>query len=90
MIALALTGLETALNKILRLDPQALEKLRKLDGKAIKIDITDWNIVFYMLPYAQGVQLLASYHKAPTTVISGKLFNLMKVGAAKSNNNIIV
>lgn len=84
MIALALKGLEAALNKVLRLDPQTLKKLQSLDSKSIKIDITDWNIAFYILPYAQGIQLLADYHEAPSTIITGKLFNLVKVGAARA------
>jgi len=84
MIALALTGLETALNKVLRLDPQALKKLQQLNSKSIKIHITDWNIAFYILPYEQGVQLVTDFHEAPTTTVSGKLFNLMKVGAARA------
>jgi len=89
MIALALTGLEAALNKVLRLDPDTLKKCRQLDGKSIKLEITDWDISFFILPYAQGVQLITDHHQTPNTTISGKLFNLMKVGAAGASTTAL-
>lgn len=82
MMSLALIGLEAAINKVLRLDPDAIKKLKPLDGKAIKIEITDWKITFFILPYAQGVQLVDQYHQPANTTISGKLFSLIRVGAA--------
>ena len=50
MINLMLTGLETAINRVLRLDPDTLEKLGKLDGKAVKIELADWETALYVLP----------------------------------------
>lgn len=82
MITLALTGLETAINSILRLDPNTLEQLAALDGKAIKIELSDWEMAFYVLPHAQGLQLIPEYHKKTDTIIKGKLINLLKVGTA--------
>lgn len=82
MINLMLTGLETAINRVLRLDPDTLEKLGELDGKAVKIELADWETAFYVLPYRQGLQLVSDYHKKPDTIIKGKLINLVKVGTA--------
>lgn len=79
---LVLKGLEVALNKIIRLDSDALEKTKKLEGKCVKIDITNWNMSFFLLPYSQGLELLSEYYQQPDTVISGTLFGLIKVGAA--------
>lgn len=77
-----LSGLETVLNKVIGCDPEAGRKLERLQGKSIKINITDWNLVFYLLPYEGGVQLLRDYHHRPDTTISGTLMGLMKVGMA--------
>ena len=82
VIKLMLTGMETALNQVLRLDPETLKKLDALNGKSVKIELTDWETEFYILPYRQGLQLLSDYHKEPDTIIKGKLINLVKVGAA--------
>ena len=82
MFGLVLTGLEAAINRVLRLDPETLQKLAKIDGKVVKIELSDWETAFYVLPYPQGLQLLSEYHKKPDTVIKGKLINLVKVGTA--------
>ena len=84
-----LTGLEAMINKVLRLDPDSIERLKKLDGKSVKVVINDWNISFFVLPYAHGLQLLNEYHKQPNTVISGKLFGLMKAGIAKAKTTAL-
>ncbi len=63
VIKLMLTGMETALNQVLRLDPETLKKLDALNGKSVKIELTDWETEFYILPYRQGLQLLSDYHK---------------------------
>ncbi|MCB1826964.1 MAG: SCP2 sterol-binding domain-containing protein, partial [Coxiellaceae bacterium] len=54
-----------------------------------KIDITDWNLRFFILPYAQGIQLVDHYHEKPNTTISGKLFSLMKIGAAGASTTVM-
>jgi ubiquinone biosynthesis accessory factor UbiJ len=82
MMSLALRGLEAVLNRLLRLDPQALTACAKLAGKSVKLEISDWNIDFFIVPYAQGFQLLNTYHQPPDTLIRGKLLSLVKTGAA--------
>ena len=89
MMSIVLTGLEAVINKVLRLDPDTIERLKKLDGKSVKVMISDWNISFFVLPYAYGLQLLSEYDKQLNTVISGKLFSLMKAGAAKAQTTAL-
>ena len=82
MFRLALTAFESALNRVLQLDPDLLHQLAPLSGKVVQLSITDWNIELFLLPSAAGVQLLATYTGEVDTCIRGKLFGLVRVGLA--------
>ena len=56
MISLALVGLEKAINAYLKLAPDTITQLATLKGKAIKVDITDWHISFFVLPQSDGIE----------------------------------
>ncbi len=89
MMPLILHGLETALNQLLRLDPDSTQRIKLLEGKCIKINISDWNISFFILPYSHGLELMTDYHKPPDTIISGTLSGLIKVGTAKASTTAL-
>ena len=86
MMGLALSGLETALNAYLRLDPDTLTRLSTLKGKVVKVEITDWLINFYLLPQSDGLQLLNEYSDQPDTIIRGTLFGLLRTGQSKATS----
>lgn len=89
MINLALSGLETAINAFLKLDPETLTRLEKLSGKIIKVDISDWNFCFYIEPSAQGMHLYTQISAQPDTIIRGKLGSLLRVGKAQGENKAL-
>lgn len=89
MISLALTGLETAINAYLRLDPNMIKQVAALKGKIIKVDITDWNIVFFVKPSNDGLHLFRDMHENPDTIIRGKLASLLRVGQAQGSNKAL-
>ena len=89
MISLALAGLEKAINAYLKLDPESLTRLAKLEGKAIKVDITDWKTSFFVLPHADGIEISKDHAEQADTTISGTLFNLFKTGCAKGENTAL-
>jgi len=82
----ALIGvIETALNETIQMDAQASTKLAKLTGKVIAIELKDWNFTFYLLPDAQGIQVMSEYMGDIDTTISGTpvaLFNMSKGDAS--------
>lgn len=82
MLSVALKGLEAAMNRVLRLDPDTLARLEKLDKKIIKVSINDWRIDLFMSPYNNGVHLNLECDDKPSTIISGNLFDLIRVGQA--------
>lgn len=80
MIYAALPLLEKAINQCLSCDPETCERLNTLDGKIIQLDMTDWNIAFYLLPTNDNLTLQESIEGEPDTIISGRLYDLFRVG----------
>ena len=89
MISLALVGLEKAINAYLKLDPETIARLAALKGKAIKIDITDWHIHFFVLPQSDGIELTKNFSGTPDTTIAGTLFGLFNTGCANGENTAL-
>lgn len=89
MLEPALLVLETLINKCLSTDLQTLARLQELDGKTIKLDISDWNLSFYMLPKHHGIECRKTISSDPDTIISGTLQNLFKVGIAQDKHQAI-
>jgi len=75
-------ALEKAINHILRFDPDTLHRLEKLEGKVIKLSLTDWRLDCYLFIYPSEVRISQHYQGLADTVIRGKLFGLVRAGLA--------
>lgn len=64
---------EGAVNRALRLDPDALRRLGELEGKIILLELAQESapLRFYVLPSASGLRLLGEHDGAPHVTISG-------------------
>lgn len=62
-------GLETAFNRIVRLDPDVLPRLAALNGKIIAIELEGLGMTFFMLLGAGGVHVVDQYEGEPTVRI---------------------
>lgn len=69
--ALLAAGLETALNALLRLDPETLSRLAALDGSVIAIEPEGLGLTFYLWPSASGIQVKDVHEGEPTVHIQG-------------------
>ncbi|MDX1653869.1 MAG: SCP2 sterol-binding domain-containing protein [Candidatus Competibacteraceae bacterium] len=58
---LSAATLETALNRILALDPESQARLARLDGKVIALDIQGLNLSLFLLPGPDGVLVQSDY-----------------------------
>lgn len=77
--------IETALNKYIQMDAQASKKLALLSGNAIAIELQGWELTLYLLPDAQGIQVMTEYAGEADTTISGSpmaLFNMSQGDAS--------
>jgi ubiquinone biosynthesis protein UbiJ len=70
---------------LLSTDPTTLERLAKLQGKVIALELEATDIKLYMLPGAGGIELLQDWDGAVDVHMIGKPSELIKMGlAAKS------
>lgn len=76
--ALVAAGLETVLDRVLRLDPDVGPRLAALNGAIIAIESTDLGLSCYLLPGPHGIQLLDRYDGEPTVHIRGSLMALIR------------
>ena len=52
------TGLEAALNQVLRLDPDSASRLAALDGKTVAVEVEGLEQRFYLRFAAEGVRVM--------------------------------
>jgi len=74
----ALGALQSALNRALQLDPATLDRLAGLSGKSIELRLRPFDIRFYLLPGAGGIDLAAELERAPDAVFSGTPLGLLR------------
>lgn len=79
-VALIEAAVETALNRVLRLDPEAFEQLRDFDGKVIALEMRGTGLTLTLLPGAEGIQVMSASAIEPDTVISGTPLALLELG----------
>ena len=82
MLQAALFVLEKAINQTLSTDLQTIARLQEMHGKKIKCEITDWHMIFFIMPQHHGVELQAHISGTADTTITGKLNDLVNVGLA--------
>jgi ubiquinone biosynthesis accessory factor UbiJ len=72
--------LERAINRYLQLMPQTLLSLSALSGNVIKIELTNWNIIFYVLLCDDSIRLEDHYAGAVQASIKGSSWTLFRLG----------
>ncbi len=76
---LALESIETLLNELIAMDPQAGERLAAWHGKVIAIALRGTGLTLYFIPDQQGrLQLLGRYEGEPDALIEGSPIDLMR------------
>lgn len=83
----ALATLETAINKVLSLDPIALEQLANLSGKTLCIQCTLPQLVIYLEPSDEGIRLKSHHESDITCCISGSGPALLQLLTSNDKNN---
>ena len=83
-------AIEAAINRYLSLDPEAVEKLVKLSGKVIKMELTGINKSIYMLPNATGMQVMMQCDEAADTVLRGTPLSLFKMSVVPNAASMLL
>jgi len=82
-------GLEIALNRYLRLDPEILPYLAGLDGVVVAIEPEGVGLTLYLFPGPEGIRRHDCYESEPTVYIRGTLPALIRQWRGQSVNGEI-
>jgi len=73
--------LETAINRILALDDLSVDRLQRLDGRMLQLDIEGFGITLFFAFTERHVEVGTRSQYEPDTVISGSPFALFSMAA---------
>ncbi|MGD8546753.1 MAG: SCP2 sterol-binding domain-containing protein [Thiohalophilus sp.] len=79
-VTLIEAAMETALNRVLRLDSEAFEQLRIFEGKVIALELRGTGLTLTLLPGTEGIQVMSVSAIEPDTMISGTPLALLELG----------
>jgi len=86
LTSLSHAALEQAFNRYLQLDPQAQAQMASLHGQVIAFEILGLEQTLYLIPGADGVQLLAAYEGQPDCLLRGTPLALARMGNARQSS----
>ncbi len=69
--------LESALNTYVKLDPECLRELRMMEGKCVKVQVTDLQIIVFLCFKEESIQVLPAFAGKVAAIIKGKSFYLL-------------
>jgi len=84
----ALAGLEQALNAALALDPRTLERLARLQGKVIAIELKGTGIRLLLQPERNGLRLMGHYDGMVDTTLRGAPFALLRMSTGRTGEGM--
>ena len=74
--------IENAFNRLISLDPEAVQQLAAMEGRIICLQLEGLNIRLYFFPDAEDVMILDDFDGDADTTISGTPIALAKLGMA--------
>jgi ubiquinone biosynthesis protein UbiJ len=84
-----LSGLEAALNRYLRMDPDAMARMAALQPRSIAIELTPLQLTLYVVPAEDGVRLPAHLDTGPDTVLRGTPLGLAQLGLGNESGKTL-
>jgi ubiquinone biosynthesis protein UbiJ len=84
----ALATLEQALNAAIALDPKTVERLARLQGRVIAIELKGTGIRLVMAPGAEGVRLMGHFDGEVDTTLRGAPFALLRMSTGRAGEGM--
>ena len=75
-----ISGLESTINRYLRLDADAAARMAQLDGKCIALDLRGLDLKLFILPGEQEVRLKDRFEGEAVTVLRGTPLSMVHLG----------
>ena len=85
---LATAALEKALNQCLRMDPETLDQLTRLEGKVIALEIHGLHQTLFLVPTATGLRVQSVFEGEPDVTIKGGPFSLARLGLSDNPTSV--
>lgn len=79
LTTLTAATLETALNRVLALDPESAPRLARLEGKVIALDLQGLNLSLYLFPGPGGVLVQSDYVGQADVTLRGTPLGLTRL-----------
>jgi len=80
MFSTFLPFIEDAGNRVLRLDPETLQRLGDLQGRTICIEFTDLGRQLFLDPSESGFRMFDEYSGTPAVTLRGKMITFVRLG----------
>lgn len=80
--------IEIALNRALQLDEHTFKQIISLQGKVIAIELSGLDIIFYLAPALDGVQVLTECEAGADTTIRGTPISLLKTAISDDRKTL--
>jgi len=84
----AVSLMEIAINRALKLDDFSYQKVISLQGKIIGIELLGINVSFYLVPNADGIQVLADIEEKADTWIRGTPLSMLKTAISDDRSTL--
>jgi len=84
-----LAGVETGLNRVLRLDGTALPRLQSLSGKVIAVQCQSPALELYILPSGDGLQLAAQWHAPADCTLTAPAASLARLALSREKTAVL-
>lgn len=81
--------LETAINQVLALDPETIDRLHGLKGKVIAIELKGLNVSVYLVPGEGRMNVFGHFEGEPDTVLRGTPIAMAKMGLAREAGDVL-
>lgn len=81
------SALELAIDRVLGMDPDAVDRLATLDGKVIGLEISGLELVFYLLPGPGGIHVLSQYQGEVDTYLRAGPITLAQLGVGADSED---
>jgi ubiquinone biosynthesis accessory factor UbiJ len=81
---LFIASIETAFNRYLSLDPDALSRFEDMEGKVIEIKFKGLNESLFLFPGMDGIMVMSDFDAEADTILSGTPMALARLSLSKN------
>lgn len=82
-------SIEAALNAVLQLDEDTVERIAQLQGKVIAMEFSGLDVALYLIPESKKINVYGRFEGDADTVLSGTPVALMRMGLAKHAGDVL-